>query len=473
MKDKTKLISRIIMIIMLLVLFVGVTITIVDLLKGKVGKKKKVNDSGQEVVLDNISGKQDQHTVLLYASRSNNGLVNRYEDYYQSVCWTVYYDGTVEYYENYNLSGRTSTVTWELTDDEFDRLIELLQGDFFDYSEDYKSACDGDTWHYTYCNLEGEKLHSYNGYNYSVPVLLEISEILESDMTEQAVLEPVEMGDSHQLLANVVLDRVIQDENADELVSTHWSIFYDGWVEVYETYLIGGTQSIITWKLDDYAYGRLVRELNYHSENPVNEEKLQDKDYLTMAYYDESGVEIYSAKATAARDNVFSSIWNILQIPEEGISYVETSDSNMGYTTTYKVGEYSIAINSIHPGHAESPALFTTYFYWQDAENSSTTIKMSYSFEERSLEESYILENLSKTTINGKEYYYNVLRSDNWVDSLMMYTEVDENSYMMIIMDTTGYHDAEHNWVDETNADIETLIQDKILEIVIDFEVTR
>ena len=47
MKDKMKLIPRIIMIIMLLVLGVGMAITIVDLVKEKSSAKKKVNDDGR------------------------------------------------------------------------------------------------------------------------------------------------------------------------------------------------------------------------------------------------------------------------------------------------------------------------------------------------------------------------------------------------------------------------------------------
>lgn len=473
MSDKMKLISRIIMVIMLIVLATGITINILDICKEKTGNKKKVNDDGQVVVLDDIPGKMDQHTVLLSASQSNNGLVSQYEDYYQSNNWEVYYDGTVEYWESYNLSGRTCVVTWELTDEQFDRLIELLQGRFFNYTEDYESACDGDTWHYTYYNLEGERLHSYNGYNYSVPVLLDISEILDSDKRDEAVIEPVKMSDNHSVLMDVTLDRQVEDENADELLSTHWTFYYDGWVEAQEIYQIGGTQSTKAWKLNDYAYGRIIRELNYHSEDVVNEEKVQDKDYLTMTYYGESGDEIYSARATAARENIFSSIWQELQIPEEGFSYVEALDAKTGYTTSYKVGDYSVTIESVNPGHTDSPALFSTYFHWEDAEDSRTTIHMEYSFEERSLQESYILENLSKTTIKGKEYYYNVTKSDNWKDFLWLYSAVDDNSHMMIILETTGYHDEDYNWVDETDADIEALIQDDILEKVISYEVRK
>lgn len=468
-----KIVPRIVVVIILLVLAVGIVLTIIDGIGKKDVKKKKFNDDGKVVALDDISGKLDQHTILLSASQSNNGLVSTDEDYYQYFSWDVYYDGTVEYYEIYNLSGRTRAVTWELTDEQFDRLIELLQGDFFKYDEDYESACDGDTWHYTYYNLDGEKLHSYNGYNYSVPVLLDISEILDSDMRDQAVIEPVKMSDSHSVMIDVVWDRTIQDVNADELVSTHWTFYYDGWVEIEEAYQVGGAQSIKTWRLDDYVYGRLVRELKYYSDKKYDEAAAVGEDYWTMTYYDESGNEIYNAKATSTRDNIFGGIWDELQVPEEGFSYVDTTGSKDGCTTVYNVDNYSVQIESINPGHSEGSVLFSSYFYWQDAEDSKTTINMEYYLEKGSLVESYAIDQMSTTTLNGEKVYYHVSKFDDWTDTLWLHYHIDNNRHMVILLETKGWHDEDNNWVDETGADIEKLIQDDILEKAVNFKVAK
>lgn len=471
MERKRHPLLMILLIVLLLFLFVGIVLTVLDWRGGK--GKKKVTSDGDIVYLDNISGKMDQHTLLLSASQSNNGLVSIDEDYYVSNNWSVYYDGVVEYYECYNLSGRTNVVTWELTDKQFDELVELLQGDFFKYDEDYESACDGDTWHYAYYNLEGEKLHSYNGYNYSVPVLLEISEILDSDMREQAVIEPVEKGDSHNVMLDVMLDNTIEDENADELVSSHWKLYYDGWVELQEIYQIGGKQSIVTWELDDYTYGRVVRELKYYSDKTTNEEPVEGEDYWFMTYYDESGNVRYDQAATSTRNNVFGSIYYELQVPDGGFSYIEEPDAKAGCITEYRVGDYSITINSINPGHADNPAEFFTYFYWNDSENSTTTIHMNYSFVEKNLQDSYILEKLSTTSINGKKYYYNVLGFDNGPAFLYLYCENDTDSYMEITLETTGRYDEDWKWVDETDADIEALLQDEILQEAIQYEIIK
>lgn len=468
-----KIVPRIVVVIILLVLAVGIVLTIIDGIGKKDVKKKKFNDDGKVVALDDISGKLDQHTILLSASQSNNGLVSTDEDYYQYFSWDVYYDGTVEYYEIYNLSGRTCAVTWELTDEQFDRLIELLQGDFFKYDEDYESACDGDTWHYTYYNLDGEKLHSYNGYNYSVPVLLDISEILDSDMRDQAVIEPVKMSDSHSVMIDVVWDRTIQDVNADELVSTHWTFYYDGWVETEEAYQVGGAQPTKTWRLDDYVYGRLVRELKYYSDKKYDEAATVGEDYWTMTYYDESGNEIYNAKTTSTRDNIFGGIWDELQVPEEGFSYVDTTGSKDGCTTVYNVDNYSVQIESINPGHSEGSVLFSSYFYWQDAEDSKTTINMEYYLEKGSLVESYAIDQMSTTTLNGEKVYYHVSKFDDWTDTLWLHYHIDNNRHMVILLETKGWHDEDNNWVDETGADIEKLIQDDILEKAVNFKVAK
>lgn len=471
MNIKQRKITILIAAILILILLVGIVLTILESSKGKDDKSKKIKKDGTVVTLDDIPGKLDQHTLLLSASQSNNGCVDATSDYRQSNCWKVYYDGTVEYYVYYNLSGSTNTVTWELTDQQFEELVELLQGDFFKYDEDYESACDGDTWHYTYYGLDGETLHSYNGYNYSVPVLLDISEILDSDVRDQAEIVPVEKVDSHNIMVDVTYEGKADDQNSDEIISSHWTIYYDGWIESQDTYQIGGKQSIRTWQLDDYTYGRVVRSLMRCSIEDTNEEPMDGENCWALTYYDEAGNETYTTEATAARNNIFSDIYSVLQAPEEGFSYIEDPDAKVGCTTSYRVGDYSITIDSINPGHKDNASFFSTYFYWQDAEDSTTTIHMSYSFEEKSLKESRVLENLSTTTIDGKKYYYNVVRDDGWKDSLWLHYETSEDSYMMIILETTGVHDQDWNWIDETDADIEKILEDEIIKEAIRFEI--
>ncbi len=455
---KSKLLIKIISILMVITLIGGIIVSVIDGVTGGEYIKK-------------IKGKTDQHTELFTASQYNWGLVNNQEDYWSSSYWTVYYDGTVEYFEWYNLSGATTHVTWELSDKEYKKLCKNLQGRFLKCDEGV-DACDGTGWSMTYYSTDGKSIHNFSGYMYDIPVLEEIVEILDSDMREQAVIEPVEKGNTHNVMLDVTLDNAEENENADELVASHWTVYYDGWVECEEIYQIGGKQSTITWELDDYGYGRLVRELRYNSDMATNEEAVAGEDYWSMTYYEESGDEIYSSAATSGSGNIFGAIYNMIQIPEEGYSYVNDKDHNERCKTTYKVGDYSITIDSINPGYSDD-GTFYTYFHWKDSENSTTTIRMKYIFEEGSLEESWIIENMSTTTINGQTYYYNVSRYDYTADHIWLHCKNDDDSNMLIILETTGKRDAEWNWVDETDADIEDLLKDDILQEAIRFEVTK
>ena len=84
-----------------------------------------------------------KHTVMLTATSMNWGLVNDQEDYLANKSYTVYYDGAVEYYENYNLSGKKNEDEWEMSDEDINELFKILNGKFLKYDEDYHSARDG------------------------------------------------------------------------------------------------------------------------------------------------------------------------------------------------------------------------------------------------------------------------------------------------------------------------------------------
>ena len=246
MRNKRKLITRIILIIMLSVLVVGITITIVRVCKGNNNKNVNKIEDGQPAS-DEIYEELKSRTVLFSASQNNNSLVGNHEDLYQSYNWTVYYDGSVEYYENYNLSGRTSTVTWELTDNQYERLMELLRGKLLSYDDNYDSSCQGDVWHYTYYGLDGTKIHSFNGYNHSASVLLEISEILDSDVREQVEFSVVEKSDKHKVMFDATYEKYVEDMEEDRVILTHWIVYYDGIIEMQETYQCSGKQAVMAW----------------------------------------------------------------------------------------------------------------------------------------------------------------------------------------------------------------------------------
>ena len=471
MRDKRKLIPRIMLIIMLSVLVVGITITIVGICKEK-NNYKDVNetDDGQTVV-DEIYDKPNFHTVLFSASQNNNSLIGNHEDLYQSYNWTVYYDGSVEYYENYNLSGRTSTVTWELTDNQYERLMELLQGELLNYNDNYDSACEGDVWHYTYYGLDGVEIHSFDGYNHSASVLLEISEILDSDVREQAELAIVERSNKHIVMFDATYENYVEDSDEDRVVLTHWTVYYDGIVEMQETYQISGKQATITWKLDDYTYGRFVRDIEYYSNDNLDEAPVDGEDYWAMTYYDEAGKEIYTAKAIDARDNVFGNIYSDIKEPGKDFIYVE--DPNDGCSTSYTRGDYFITIDSINPGLSnQGDDLFVTHIKCNDKEK--TTLSLKYKFTKTDFCNMYgSTEGYTLITIGDKDLYYKVSKSDEWQDKAWLYYINADGGCTIISLEKNGGYDDQGNWADETDADIEELLYDEVMEQAIRFEITK
>ncbi len=186
----------ILLVLMLVVLFGGIIIWGVEYF----GNDKKSQDK--------ITKKSNQHTVMFGAHQSNWGLNDYSTDFWSSSDWTVYYDGTVEYYENYNLSGETSHVTWELSDEDFAKLAKNLQGRFLKCDEGV-DACDGDGWSMSYYSESGEKIHGFHGYMYGIPALEEIVELLDSDERDK-----VEKGD--------IAEEDYTDDDTDILETGAW-----------------------------------------------------------------------------------------------------------------------------------------------------------------------------------------------------------------------------------------------------------
>lgn len=186
MKKKRNPIVIIILVLMIIILLGGIIVLVIDNMD--VDKKSK----------EKVIKKTDQHTKLFTASNDNWGETDISEDYWSSSYWTVYYDGTVEYYEVYNLSGETSHVTWELSHEDYEKLCRNLQGRFLKCDQGV-DACDGEGWSMTYYGTDGEKIHNFFGYMYGIPVLEEIVEILASDKTSLVVISDITEEDIERI----------------------------------------------------------------------------------------------------------------------------------------------------------------------------------------------------------------------------------------------------------------------------------
>lgn len=122
----------------------------------------------------------NEHILMLTVQSKDWGEVNADEDYYVGSTWDVYYDGQVEFEDEYNLTGMTDQDIWELDQTKFEELYKLLTGKFERYDEDYESACDGVGWKFYFYDEDGNLNHEFRGYIYENETMQEIVEIIES-----------------------------------------------------------------------------------------------------------------------------------------------------------------------------------------------------------------------------------------------------------------------------------------------------
>lgn len=120
----------------------------------------------------------NEHVVMMTAQRMNYGEVDRSEDHWESDFWTVYYDGAVEFYEQYYISGAINQQSWTLSEADFNEVFRILSTEM-DVKDDYSSASDGEAWRIVYYDDDQKELETYNGYIYNHDAFLQLEALLE------------------------------------------------------------------------------------------------------------------------------------------------------------------------------------------------------------------------------------------------------------------------------------------------------
>lgn len=123
---------------------------------------------------DKIPAKSDKHIVMLTVRDSYGGPVYENEDYCQCHFWTVYYDGTVEYYESYSLSGATTMVSWELDEETFNELATKLEKNFMKHEADDEGGFDGSWITIVYTDEKGNVRKQFDGYIYGLEYITKL-----------------------------------------------------------------------------------------------------------------------------------------------------------------------------------------------------------------------------------------------------------------------------------------------------------
>lgn len=112
----------------------------------------------------------DSDQIMFEAVEKNWGEVNFAEDYWCSTSYVVYYDGTIQIFDTYNLSGEKNLVETEMTDEDYSYFRNLLENEIIDY-EYSTDACDGESWEMNYYDTEGNNIWDYHGYIYDSDLL--------------------------------------------------------------------------------------------------------------------------------------------------------------------------------------------------------------------------------------------------------------------------------------------------------------
>lgn len=114
--------------------------------------------------------------VMFTATSSNWGMEDLNSDFFYQSSWTVNYDGTVTFYNEYNISGKVDEVTWKLDEDQRDKLYNILVDNFASDKEN-RDGCDGVGWNMSFYKDKGET-YNFDGYIYNNKYLQQIIEII-------------------------------------------------------------------------------------------------------------------------------------------------------------------------------------------------------------------------------------------------------------------------------------------------------
>lgn len=118
-----------------------------------------------------------EHLVMMTARETNWGEVLLTDDFWCASYWTIYYDGTAEYYEDYNLSGVSNERSWTLSGEDLLAVYRILYSTK-NIENDHSSGCDGTGWKITFYDEEQEVINDYSGYIYSIDDYMRLQDLI-------------------------------------------------------------------------------------------------------------------------------------------------------------------------------------------------------------------------------------------------------------------------------------------------------
>ncbi|MBQ0065292.1 MAG: hypothetical protein KBT48_05975 [Firmicutes bacterium] len=118
-----------------------------------------------------------ENTGLMFvATEYNTGENDITSDYWVSTKFNIFYDGSIEVIETYNVSGDIG-IRVSVSDKEYKKIYDFISKGKIDRSVD---GVDGAQWDFYSYDLEGKPTLIYQGYIYGIKEIESIQEILKN-----------------------------------------------------------------------------------------------------------------------------------------------------------------------------------------------------------------------------------------------------------------------------------------------------
>ncbi len=216
----------------------------------------------------------DLHEEMFLATMSCWGEVYALDDYIADTNWKVYYDGTVEKYSFYHISGYTEKSVWKLDEEAFLELTKLLNGKFQDEQPEV-DASDGEGWSMTYFDGSGNVIHTYDGYTYGLKTMERIQEIID-DSEGKEVTQEKYVFESQEPMLCMSLMRSGENLSEEDIMSGEWTLYHDGRLESGIRYLSADAYEMKEYQVSEADMQRIQELLKENFMESIQGEEAGD-----------------------------------------------------------------------------------------------------------------------------------------------------------------------------------------------------
>lgn len=103
-----------------------------------------------------------KHTVMLDATSKSSTVGNKKDDYWICDHWTLYYDGTVEFYSEFNISKKQNISTWKVSEESLLIIHDILESNKTLTTD--AALTKGSYWVIEYKSENGSQISKFEGF---------------------------------------------------------------------------------------------------------------------------------------------------------------------------------------------------------------------------------------------------------------------------------------------------------------------